>query len=685
MRLFLRLIAVVASLVVAFAPADATGERRSPAAALQPCSDRSGDGTPTDSRSPWNLEIVEQFGAPAGALAVHPPNAYLAVGLRVQILGVADPTRPAFVSQTQIVPSPILSLRVNSATLYAMTVLGVHIFDVRDPLRPSLIAQVAAPGDAEYRRRQTLQLLGDVLYIPESEGYRIVDVAEPSSPREAGFVAMGRPYEAVLQRSLMYVGTTTGSSSLSLSIFDVSDPREPVLLGGTSSVGGRTTLAVYDETVYVTQPGSRGSVSVSMVDVSDPMDPKIVGRARGIGETVSAVGGGYLYTMRSTGFTRQLSVWNLSDAHEPALVTRFDTPGPIINVVDDRAYLAGEGRMQVVDVRDPTGPRTLGSYDVPYWSPRDIAGNGSFLYVADYGKLTSTNAMQPETGGIRVLDAADPARPEQVGSVLQERGSAVRIAQSGALGFAVFDPIRAQRGVSILGLSEPVRPRELAFIRDVGRSSGQLQAHGRYLFVDARLFDVSDPSFPLPAGAFQPLGANQAIQSAATDGSYLYLAVGSTRDNFGGQMFLRVFDIRDTASQTPLANVPMGQVRTLTHDGHYLYLFEQRREERIVQEYLQVWDVSDPAHPTQVAETTARSRPSRFQIVGGFGFAATSSGLSAYDLRNPRAPREIAFHGPPAGGGSGAVAVNGSWIYNVDGAGGGLMVMRFRPEDACSS
>jgi hypothetical protein len=173
------------------------------------------------------------------------------------------------------------------------------------------------------------------------------------------------------------------------------------------------------------------------------------------------------------------------------------------------------------------------------------------------------------------------------------------------------------------------------------------------------------------------------VATASSNSSYLYLSVGAQQGESGRQQSLQVFDVRDPANPSQVANVPIDLFGKLELEGSDLYILTERREDRL-QDYLQVWDVSDPAQPTQMGETLLRDRPSRLQVFDGLGFAATRTGLAVYDLRDPAAPREVAFRGTPAGGSTGSVARYGPWVYNVDSS-NGLMIMRLNVADSCAS
>jgi hypothetical protein len=640
MHVFLRVfMAIVASLTVGLAPSSLIGQLDVSTAQQQGCIENALGATHLEERSTRNIELVEQIGAATGSLVVRPPRAYLVVGMRVQIIDVSDPSRPLLAGESPLLPAPILGLRANDSTLYVLTGLGLHLLDVREGTRLSPVGFLESPSDDGSR---LLGIVGDVVYLRDRRGIRIVDVSDRARPVEVGsFEDVRSPTSVLVVGQIMYV------SANGTSVVDVSDPRRPMLLGPSPRPGipSGGSMVIYGETIYFTIAGSRGSTSIVILDVSDPTAPRRVSPASALGGSVAAVDGPYLYTSGSAG----AGVFDLANPHEPTRVGRLGSSLAVSAVVDGLAYASGAG-ISIVDVHDPTNPRPLGSYALDQWIPVDFVLNGSYLYVAERGGLAVEGDEGRRTGGIRILDLADPMRPSQVELALRQRGSVSRIARDGSLGYASVDsdlsgPSRGQSGLVILDLSDPPHPKEIAFLRDVGRRyAANFRARGPRLFADDRIFDVSDPSFPIQVGTIPPEHA--AARGMETDGQYMYLALtGAQRSS---EHAIRVLDLRDPAAPVQIAEIAMEGVGPLTLAGHHLYMSVERREEGALSYELQVWDVADPAHPSQVGAIPARGYPSRFQVVDGFGVASTRAGLAVYDLRTPAAPYELAFYRLPA-------------------------------------
>ena len=75
-------------------------------------------------------------------------------------------------------------------------------------------------------------------------------------------------------------------------------------------------------------------------------------------------------------------------------------------VVGERGYVATEGGLAVIDLRDPTKPELLVAVEVPLWSMRRIAVVDSLAYLLGQRKGLPTDSL-----GIAVFSIGDPADP----------------------------------------------------------------------------------------------------------------------------------------------------------------------------------------------------------------------------------------------------------------------------------
>ena len=224
----------------------------------------------------------------------------------------------------------------------------------------------------------------------------------------------------------------------SLTILDISVPFAPAIVGtltnGTALFGAHGVV-VSGSYVYVAvqgclsgQPCPNGNVGNSFVviDASNPANPTIVASLRnvslpapwtGSGALLHACGiavsGQYAYVTASYG--NRLTIIDISDPLHPAIVgslySSSQLPVPVdVAVAGGYAYVVNElvsnGRVAVVDVRNPASPQFVGSVAGPALNGAyRIRIRNNFAYVA----ATYSPSMS-------VIDISDPANPRLAGS-----------------------------------------------------------------------------------------------------------------------------------------------------------------------------------------------------------------------------------------------------------------------------
>jgi hypothetical protein len=176
---------------------------------------------------------------------------------------------------------------------------------------------------------------GNYAYVADWDaGLRVIDVSNPSNPREVGyFVTPGLAWGVYVSGNYAYVA----DGGAGLRVIDVSNPSNPREVGYFDTPGLAYGVYVSGNYAYVAD----GLAGLRVIDVSNPSNPREVGY--------------------------------------------FDTPGYAFGVYvsGNYAYVADwDAGLRVIDVSNPSNPREVGYFDTPGLA-YGVYVSGNYAYVAD--------------------------------------------------------------------------------------------------------------------------------------------------------------------------------------------------------------------------------------------------------------------------------------------------------------
>jgi hypothetical protein len=227
------------------------------------------------------LELVSEQALPAGAAArdifVAGSYAYVtAYGQGLYIYDISNPQAPSKVAERVVEGEAWQQVLVRGQTLYlASAKRGVVLYDLTDPKSPA--APKALPGGVNVTG---MALDGNWLYAaspaPNAE-VLIFDVTNPREPvlSKRYFVEKSNPtlgdlpWELVVHGGRLYVS----HGAYGLTISDVSNPKQPVLLGNYTYPGAFTRMAAVGTlggTTVAFEAGEGWGAHLRVLDVNTP-------------------------------------------------------------------------------------------------------------------------------------------------------------------------------------------------------------------------------------------------------------------------------------------------------------------------------------------------------------------------------------------------------------------------------
>lgn len=284
----------------------------------------------------------------------------------------------------------------------------------------------------------------------------------------------------------------------------------------------------------------------------------------------------HAYLAMGEGCTGSLGIVDLARPASPVFASTFDLPFmPVaLRVVDGRVYVAGvgcdpagSGAFAIIDVARPDQPRLIGMLSLPQ-AVFDLAVAGRWVYVievlADNPFPNQDLPKNPGPPHVRIIDAADPAAPREVGSIALDRSSRVTgiAAVNGLILLSDYG-----LGLRIFNVADPTAPREVASLSIAGAFDVAVEGDRAYVIsaTDSEssapqglwIIDIADPVSPREIGALvgvyylnPPEDKLAALRIAINEG------IAITNSDGG----LRAFDVHDPAWPYVLDSVASGSI-----------------------------------------------------------------------------------------------------------------------------
>lgn len=233
----------------------------------------------------------------AYGLAIKDGYAYVTTNSDLIIIDIANPKRPRRVGRLEI-GTPSFDLEVvDQKAFLAATDKGLLIVDVSNPGNPTIIGRfydggevrrvgildrycltsdfenglnildisdVPKPvkiGNLKYDRIRNFMAINNLVFLVDvGKGLRVVDISDKTAPVEVTLVDETEGAASVeIDGSRLFLGFFDGL----IKIFDITDPRSPVLLTKTESLGEVLGLVAADNYLFINYKG------VLIKDISD--------------------------------------------------------------------------------------------------------------------------------------------------------------------------------------------------------------------------------------------------------------------------------------------------------------------------------------------------------------------------------------------------------------------------------
>jgi hypothetical protein len=433
-----------------------------------------------------------------------------------------------------------------------------------------------------------------------------------------------------------------------LQIVNVSNPGFPTQAGQYRDLGGLSGLVGSGNRLYSTHL-TAGLVSLFVLDITDPVHPTLVGSLEGVSDGQLRLAEPYL-------FIGGLQVIDVSNPVAPAVAATISLGAVGVAVEGTFAYVAGDGRLVVLDVSTASQPDSLGSCPIASDHIMSVTARGNCAYVAC------------RDDGLVVVDVSNPSSPLVVGSCLT-RDWAMKIVLDGDYAYVADDVA----GLSIVDISIPAAPMLLGGYRTTAWAEG-ITFVEPYVYLsagwDLLILDPRTPMAPILVGQV----GRREIRSLTSSGNYVWAASPGlittldfsnpahpteiARSEFEGEpdwlcvsnghLFASTYgsthgeliamNVTNPASPTvdTVLALPY-EIEGMKVEGDYLYYVCPGEN---FAHNLVVLDVSDPASPVVAGTCVVASWYQDMAVSGGFVYLLTSN-LEIFDATVPAAVHRV--------------------------------------------
>ncbi|GEM_PF-993987 len=406
--------------------------------------------------------VAKLMGMDANDIKILGNYAYVSVRYQgFNIIDISNPTSIKIVGKGADIPGYIEGIFPTSKyTFLAAESKGFGIYSTSDITKPKLAAQIPVVGGSH-----SIAVKGNYMYIgAHNDGVWVIDISNPANPVEVAYVKYaGRSEDIDIQGNYLFTAADWGG----LNIIDISSPTNPVLL--VKDYGDHIDGVIADGN-YVYTSVYYPQKSLGAVSITNPSKPAYVSKTE-IGISLSKFakyGQKYLLVASPGGSSKGLHIFDVSNKAKPVRVSTFGSgtayrdvavngntavavtgndvvtidlsnaanpkligkvsysgawSGRSVDAYNNIAYAAGgpNGHVRVLDIKNPSSIKLLGTFDLPDYAGDIVYSNGKIfaaadkagVYILSYnGGYTPTPAPTPKPTPAPTPEPAPEPTPE---------------------------------------------------------------------------------------------------------------------------------------------------------------------------------------------------------------------------------------------------------------------------------
>jgi hypothetical protein len=490
-----------------------------------------------------------------------------------------------------------------------------------------------------------IQVQGNYAYVPGSEnGFQIFNISDPLNPIWINNVNPpgGRGTLRVVGDYVYVAGDKE------LAIVDINPPETAHTVNTASTseyyISG---ISISDGYAYVSESSTHNTYCFEIIDIDPPESAHVVNTIETPYDNLGVyVSGGYAYVLGDN-FDYSIQIIDISppeSAHVVNNVFMLGTPAEIV-VSGDYAYIVNSLGLHIMDINPPESAYIVNSIDLP---PEGLGVDisGGYAYVAD------------AFSGLQIVDI-DPVESAHLVKTVETHGLAYAVDISGNYAY-IANPYL---GIQMADITYP----QSAYLMNTIDTSGNV--HGVYISGDyafstgsgLKIFDIEEPELAkIIKTLYIP---DLAVDIYVSDG-YAYVCVAES-----GFHIVDV-DPLESAYIVKTVDTPSSAIGVFV-SGSYAYVADKTS--------IQIIDIDPPESAYIVKGVATNGTTYRVQVSEGYAFATVyETGLKIIDIDPPESSHivKIVNTSPNVSD----VYVSGDYAYVTDST--GLEIININPPES---
>ncbi len=539
--------------------------------------------------------------------------------------------------------------------------------------------------------------INSVPYVFQSSGGAVItlDVSDSLNPVEVS----EKMYTKGLVEQLFFDSTNNflyaAVGYQGLEIWDVSNPSNPARISCYNTSDYAKGVYISGNYAYVAD----GDSGLIILDISDPINPALVSTYNTSGQVWNVITKD-TFAFISDGYGG-IKIVNVSIPSNPVPVGSTATaPVSYTYIKDTFAYMLSDTSLEIINVKDPTSPSKVGSYDSLLYPcrvmvidtfayitdlyngffdilsvatpshPYKISGSGSFGYPTGLAVSGRLSYISDIIWGLRIADISDPSVISEISNYKASSYPPYDVSVADTLAYLSV----GEEGVKIIDISHPLTSYQIGGYDTPGLSEGITIIDSLAYIADGdsglRILNIKDPTSPYETGYYDTPGYAKGIYALDT---FAYVADGNSGiriinvSNPASPFEVGYYDTSGTANSIwvidtlayagfsdafRILNISNPTDPVLLGDTAIEVIDLQIKDTlAYICSYfaISIFNVSNPVNPVKVGEYTSSGYPFYGVYIEGNYLYITNSyaGLKVLDVSDPTNPQEVGYYPSP--------------------------------------